>query len=57
MHLDNQPYLSLVHSVTNQLLEWIGLPMGVTNSPVLASCFSLAFLYFLHMSYPNLFDT
>ena len=43
-HPDDRPYLGVLHPVTQQLLEYFGLPMGSSNSPALACRYGMAFL-------------
>ena len=43
-HPDDRPYLGVLHPITHQLLEYLGLPMGSSNSPALACRYGIAFL-------------
>ena len=42
-HPDNQPFLGLLHPMTQEMFEWLGVPMGSGNSPALGGRYSLAF--------------
>ena len=48
-HPDDRPYLGLLHPVTKEIYEYLGLPimMGAANSPALAGQYSLAFVRML----------
>ena len=46
-HPDNRPYLGLLHPVTKEIYEYLGLPMGVANSLALAGRYGLAFVRML----------
>ena len=48
MHPEDCPWLGLVHPMSGELLEWLGLPMGAGNSPALGGRYGLAFLCKLH---------
>ena len=46
-HPDDRPYLGLLHPVTKEIYEYLGLPMGAANSPALAGRYGLAFVRML----------
>ena len=52
---DDFPWLGLVHPLSSELLEWLGLPMGAGNSPALGRWYSLAFLHKLQEHAPDVF--
>ena len=41
---EDQPYLGVVHPVSQQQYVWAGLPMGAGNSPAMGNRFGVAFL-------------
>ena len=43
-HPDDRPYLGLKHPITGVLLEYIGLPVGGSNSPAIACRYGLSFV-------------
>lgn len=56
-HPDDRPWLGLVHPLSGELLEWLGLPMGAGNSPALGGRYGLAFLRKLRERAPAMFGT
>ena len=46
-HPDDRPYLGLRHPVTDVLYEYVGLPMGGSNSPAVACRYGLLFIRML----------
>ena len=50
-HPDDQPYLGLVHPITDTRFAYGGLPMGATNSPALASHYGLSLLRLVRERY------
>jgi hypothetical protein len=46
-HPDDRPYLGLLHPLTKEIYEYLGLPMGAANSPALAGRYGLAFVRML----------
>jgi hypothetical protein len=56
-HPDDRPWLGLVHPLSGELLEWLGLPMGAGNSPALGGRYGLAFLRKLRERKPEMFGT
>ena len=43
-HVDNHPYLGLIHPITAILYAYFGLPMGSANNPANACKFGVSFL-------------
>ena len=54
-HPGDRPYLGLRHPVSDDLLEYLGLPMGAGNSPALGGRYGLAFLRLLRETHPDIF--
>jgi hypothetical protein len=46
-HPDDRPYLGLLHPLTKEIYEYLGLPMGAANSPALAGRYGLSFVRML----------
>jgi len=51
-HLDDRPYLGLVHPIMGELYCYYGLPMGRGQSPSSACCYGLSFV----RQFPERFD-
>jgi hypothetical protein len=49
-------YLGLLHPVTGQMYEYLGLPMGSSNSPAIAGRMGASFFRLLTQERPDLFD-
>jgi hypothetical protein len=55
-HLDDRPYLGLMHPVTHVLYEYLGLPMSGANSPGIACKYGLAFIWMLRERFEDFQD-
>ena len=54
-HPDDRPFLGILHPLTGELLEYLGLPMGSGSSPSYATQYGLAFLRMLREQAPEMF--
>ena len=48
-------YLGLLHPVTGAMYEYLGLPMGSSNSPAIASRMGASFFRILTQKHPGIF--
>ena len=53
-HLNDRPYLGLLHPVNKEIHEYLGLPKGAANSPALAGQSGLAFVRMLKAQFQEL---
>ena len=50
-HVDDRPYLGLIHPITQVLYAYFGLPMGSANSPVASGRAGNSFMWMIRESF------